>query len=1477
MSNRYQNDPNNNGNVVNGWCSQDVVFNNEWVQNELVQNITGINIWGVNGNFINLTGSSINLNNLTVTNETVSNLTGSNINAVNLKSTNFTGVNNTLTNANITNLNSITQTGTNSYIQNITSNNLTSTGIYYNIISGNNAYENNLSILNITGINSSFINADITNISSSLITATNNFLTNINSSVITGTNAIFQNLYFVTSTGQTDYFTGSISTYIIGTIITGNQIGATGMNVYIMTGQNLFITNETCTNLTGINNQLVNINSSNISGTNTIFTNSTITNANISLLTGTNNKLVNINSSSISGTNNQLVNINSSSISGTNNQLTNITSSNISGTNTIFTNSTITNLNATLISGTNIFLSNLKFNLETGTNAYITNVNFNSMTGNILQLGMLNIASGCQLFGGLTADDIDATVITGTNNNLTYINCNTITGVNGIFNNLTFTGATVYDLNCSVFTGTNNFLTNIKFSNETGTNSFITNITNTTFTGSTAFITNITNTNLTFNNATGQSLQLFQPGTQNTFNSNQFYQTVVGNNLALGTTTSLTGGNQNLAIGQGSLLAISQNVGASTANIAIGLNAGIHFITGSNNVFLGVSAGANVGQGSFNVFIGQNDVGGAASVDVNSNSNVVIGAAAAQTITGACSNNVYIGENVLIGSTISGSQNTIIGSLTTTPAGVGTVSNSIGLGYQSQVGQSNVAVIGNNAITNILPGTGSTCDLGISYQPFNNFFVNNITATNITGTTIGYTNATFTNLTTTTFTGTTINIGNLLTSNIASTFNGNDGGSFPIRLFVPHTGTELFMGYDQKYDCGVIFAVEDSTLGKPVVVGPIVKTGQSNSTRNVLDDGSGNITMNSQSSGNLTINSNGSKLLRMITPITGNSCYTEYNNSNSGRSAYIGLDGFGLLGLETGAMMLSTDSTANKPIYLSPGLSTNWGLKVSSGKVVNTANNTLDDGSGNLYGGADNTFLSWDDNANRVGIAKKSGFTSLFSSVGTNDMTFSNFSSLNNLSSTGISGYIPTTVFNIGHSGIITTKNNTLDDGSGNMTINGSLHNVLSMKTSQTDYIETDYYVNSAFQGKSGFSKTAGLGYFVQDSAGNNIIKQNGDGTTKSLLSNNNTLDDGNGQMTIVVPTGDQPLTMNTTSTSANGGIILNLNGTSKMQVKYDTTNGIQINDIKNSCAWLYQGSTATGNVRTLNNILDDGHGYLTINGADTSQYPLTANCTNVNGTFLRVRESGIDKCGFGYGSNGCEIYDINNSSTWLNQGGTTKGNVQTLNNTLDDGRGQASFKDVVSISSDTKTGGGVVLYLNQTGTTAGSYLQFSLRGKPALNIGYETGGFGGVVFYDAVNNSEWLTQKGNVSGNIQTLNNTLDNGTGGMTVNGSWTCQHYLTTSQSTATATWTGSGQTVVCNGNSGYVSLNSFAIGSGVTQTIVVSNNYVGTNNIILLTGFYAQTTSLIPWLKSQSNGSFSVYVQNLSNSTYNANWGFNFLCV
>lgn len=84
MANRFLEDPNSLGNVVNGWNPSNIVVNratisNAFITNETVTNLTGTNISFTNQNitnlkFINATGTYLSINNLTGSSMTATNL-----------------------------------------------------------------------------------------------------------------------------------------------------------------------------------------------------------------------------------------------------------------------------------------------------------------------------------------------------------------------------------------------------------------------------------------------------------------------------------------------------------------------------------------------------------------------------------------------------------------------------------------------------------------------------------------------------------------------------------------------------------------------------------------------------------------------------------------------------------------------------------------------------------------------------------------------------------------------------------------------------------------------------------------------------------------------------------------------------------------------------------------------------------------------------------------------------------------------------------------------------------------------------------------------------------------------------------------------------------------------------------------------------------------------------------------------------------
>jgi hypothetical protein len=207
-------------------------------------------------------------------------------------------------------------------------------------------------------------------------------------------------------------------------------------------------------------------------------------------------------------------------------------------------------------------------------------------------------------------------------------------------------------------------------------------------------------------------------------------------------------GSKNTLIGAKTVLT------SGTGNLIVAASSGLpsffdHSISsGSDNVFLGQMAGHEVTTGDENVFVGK--LAGAAYTV--SSGNTCIGNAAGTSATGA--NCVYIGDQCGGGSTQAGTRNTFIGkfagtSFTTgsrntligynndTLDGTGTGqtvigdeaigggANSIAIGASANGTLPNQCMIGNPALTEIVPAASATCNLGSVTNPFDNLTLNN--------------------------------------------------------------------------------------------------------------------------------------------------------------------------------------------------------------------------------------------------------------------------------------------------------------------------------------------------------------------------------------------------------------------------------------------------------------------------------------------------------------------------------------------------------------------------------------------------------------------------------------------------------------------------------------------------------------------------------------------------------------------------------
>ena len=186
-----------------------------------------------------------------------------------------------------------------------------------------------------------------------------------------------------------------------------------------------------------------------------------------------------------------------------------------------------------------------------------------------------------------------------------------------------------------------------------------------------------------YNTAVGStSLQNNTSGTSNT---------AVGEKAMQNNST----GGTNSAFGSGAL----QNNVSATGNVGVGYQA-LYSNSGANafdNVGVGYQALYANSAGQFNTGCG----GYSLNANTSGNGNTALGDESLwKNTTG--SHNVAVGQGAMYQS-ITGSNNTAIGAGATTADGI---NNSTAIGYDAQAGSSNIIVLGNNSITDVI-STGS--------------------------------------------------------------------------------------------------------------------------------------------------------------------------------------------------------------------------------------------------------------------------------------------------------------------------------------------------------------------------------------------------------------------------------------------------------------------------------------------------------------------------------------------------------------------------------------------------------------------------------------------------------------------------------------------------------------------------------------------------------------------------------------------------
>ena len=219
-------------------------------------------------------------------------------------------------------------------------------------------------------------------------------------------------------------------------------------------------------------------------------------------------------------------------------------------------------------------------------------------------------------------------------------------------------------------------------------------------------------------------------------------------NTLIGAKTVLTSGAGNLIVAASSGLPsfFDHSISSGSDNVFLGQMAGHEVTTGDENVFVGKLAGA-----AYTVSSGNTCIGNAAGTSATGANCVYIGDLCGGGSTQAGTRNTFIGKQAGTSFT-TGSRNTLIGYNNDTLDGTGTGqtvigdeaigggANSIAIGASANGTLPNQCMIGNPALTEIVPNAAATCDLGSVTNPFENLTLSGgatITGAVVGGTVVG--------------------------------------------------------------------------------------------------------------------------------------------------------------------------------------------------------------------------------------------------------------------------------------------------------------------------------------------------------------------------------------------------------------------------------------------------------------------------------------------------------------------------------------------------------------------------------------------------------------------------------------------------------------------------------------------------------------------------------------------------------------------
>ena len=450
-------------------------------------------------------------------------------------------------------------------------------------------------------------------------------------------------------------------------------------------------------------------------------------------------------------------------------------------------------------------------------------------------------------------------------------------------------------------------------------------------------------------------------------------------------------------------------------------------------------------------------------------------------------------------------------------------------------------------------------------------------------------------------------------------------------------------------------------------------------------------------------------------------------------------------------------NSAVSPIQTS--ITTLNGNATTSGSVLSTIGSYLSAGTNSLSVGS-----------GTIGSLSTSGITSLGSiNAGTNNIiggsatlsalnsTTASHVNLTTSGTTSLAGLVSTGSINAGTNSI-TVGSLTASSG----TIGGSNIITQTSLTGQLSSYDPTASVNQAIAASVGTSTsslltgsaTTGALYSTSVSSTGNVIGNN------ATFSNLNTGSHTASQLfttsssTLAGLTSTSAIFAGTNALTAGSGVFYS----TPTPPGYPTLSCGIVSSIPTVQAYS-NGSTLTelmlsgSNVHTPNNTLDDGSGDFTASGcvAATGDFPTYA--LTVPSVRMGVGSNAIP---FVQGVNASGV----NTQLALNPGG---GKVTTYKNTLDDGSGNLTAKGSLQV--------------NEAGTTT---LGLSIQCSPSTKYGFQDAVIGDVVYQAQTNSNVLFGFVGSGAGqgsqpsllrlnytnsSVKTLNNTLDDGSGNMTV----------------------------------------------------------------------------------------------------------------